>query len=146
MIRLAVFIIIVFCFPLGAQETIGIGDSVLDYLDLHQPRFKMPGENVFSAREAKIEYLLFSKEIKDEEPVILLAGGEYVIGIVRPEGEDARIILDVTGDGVLDLEFPEFIPARVYQWQLETDQEKKDGYFNRLKANSSEHWIVKMLK
>lgn len=41
--------------------------------------------------------------------------------------------------------WPDFVPGRVYQWQLETDKEKKKTLYKELKELFSEHWIVKQI-
>jgi hypothetical protein len=40
---------------------------------------------------------------------------------------------------------PNFVPAKVYSWQLEKDPTEKQRKYNDLKTNYKNHWIVKQI-
>jgi hypothetical protein len=42
-------------------------------------------------------------------------------------------------------ENPDFVPAKVYSWQLETDPVIKQRKYNELKTNYPRHWIVRQI-
>lgn len=39
-------------------------------------------------------------------------------------------------------EYPDFIPFKVYSWQLEKDPEIKKEKYKELKKNYPKHWII----
>ena len=42
-------------------------------------------------------------------------------------------------------DYPDFVPAKVYSWQLDEDAATKQRKYNELKAKHPNHWIVKQI-
>jgi hypothetical protein len=71
-------------------------------------------------------------------PLILLHLAESLINMDEPAR--ARVIIN----RLLQIE-PDFVPAQVYRWQLEPIPALRQNWYNQLKAEHPEHWIVKQI-
>jgi hypothetical protein len=71
-------------------------------------------------------------------PLIYLHIAEILINLGNNEAA-ARFINDILSIA------PDFVPAKVYSWQLEKDPIIKQRKYNDLKTNHRNHWIVKQI-
>jgi hypothetical protein len=80
----------------------------------------------------------YEKRFGNMHPLILLHTAESLIQLGNREAA-LIFINDLLSTN------PNFIPAKVYSWQLETDPVIKQRKYNELKTNHPNHWIVKQI-
>lgn len=71
-------------------------------------------------------------------PILLLHTAETYMnmGNFDKAGEFVRRLLEAR---------PDFVPGKVYSWQLETNLPEKQKKYNALKAEHPDHWIVRQI-
>ena len=82
--------------------------------------------------------ILYEERFGTTHPVILLHIAESLINLGFRENAVEYI------NSILSTN-PDFIPAKVYSWQLEENQELRQRKYNELKTNHPNHWIVRQI-
>ena len=80
----------------------------------------------------------YQERFNSIHPLILLHTAESLIN--HNQEESAKIFID----GILSTS-SNFIPAKVYSWQLETNSAEKRRKYRALKNNHPNHWIVRQI-
>jgi hypothetical protein len=80
----------------------------------------------------------YNERFGDIHPIILLHTAESLINYGNNE-LPVGFINDILSTN------PNFVPAKVYSWQLEKDPIVKQKKYNDLKTNYRNHWIVKQI-
>jgi tetratricopeptide (TPR) repeat protein len=97
--------------PLLAQENLRIGQDLRAYFHDHPPIGKTIGPEIINMKEGRIDFFKYRPVTTDEDIKILVVNDKYPIGVLEKIGEKSVILLDLSGDGKLDTEFPTlFIP------------------------------------
>ncbi|AGT43563.1 hypothetical protein [Treponema pedis] len=93
--------------------------------------------NYANVQNVLLEYL-YRFKLETAHPLIFLWALEENLGIKNKEYviELLPTLIDT---------FPEFIPFKVYSWQLENDPKLKEQKYKELKKKYSKHWIVKQI-
>ncbi len=80
----------------------------------------------------------FEKRFEKIHPLLLLYTAETLINL--GDDESAKTVISKLRE--VD---PIFIPAKVYEYQLEKNEKKSEALLKDLKGNHPKHWIVKTL-
>jgi hypothetical protein len=94
-----------------------------------------PGLALMLISELGIRY---ERRFGNMHPLILLHTAESLINLGNREAA-LIFINDLLSTN------PNFIPAKVYSWQLEIEPVIKQRKYNELKTNHPNHWIVKQI-
>lgn len=88
------------------QERLSLGQNLHDYLRDHPPMYMTAGPKIINMAEGTIDFYKYRLKTTDSDIKILMVNKAYPIGILeKVDGKD-KILLDMSGNGILDTDYP----------------------------------------
>ena len=88
---------------LSSQESLLIGDNVIEAIDMENPQFKTIGQELLRIPEGSIDYYKLKASTDDTDVKFLVIQDRHVIGVLQNVNGQNQILIDATGNGVLDI-------------------------------------------
>ncbi len=119
------------------QEQLSLGQNLRDYLRIHPPIYMTAGQKIIDMAEGQIDFYKYRLTTTDSDIKILMVNKTYPVGVLeRVDGKD-KILLDMSGDGVLDTDFsilwvPFWVVGNSTPEKLKTKHNNVYKYFENL--------------
>jgi hypothetical protein len=128
------FVLLSVSFSAFCQENLSIGQDLRDYLGKHPPKYMTAGPTVVSMREGKIDFYKYKLNTTDTDIKILMVNKTYPIGVLERIADKDKILLDMSGSGILDTDFsilfvPYWVVAESTPESLKTKHNNVFKYF-----------------
>ena len=127
---------------LSSQELLVIGDNVIEAIDMENPQFKTIGQELLRIPEGTIDYYKLKASTDDTDVKFLVIQDQHVIGVLQNVNGQSQILIDATGNGVLDIQLdylivPYWVVAHNYQHNQTATDNIKPAFDNAIQNFNS---------
>jgi len=92
------------------QILFNVGDNIIDYLNNNPTQYLTQGTFFINFPDGRIDFLKYKAETTDIDTKFLIQGST-VFGVMQYENGTTNFLYDITGDGILDINFDSlFLP------------------------------------
>jgi hypothetical protein len=145
-VRPLAFLFMILSASAFCQANLAIGQDLRAYLKNSSPTYKADGPKVLPIREGKVDFYTYKGTTESSDLRILVILDKYSVGVLQSVNGKQQVLLDLTGDGLLDtqvdgMEIPYWVVAANTEDKEKTAtnnvKQYLDGYYQMFQADAN---------